>query len=128
MVGLTAAGGFMLASLRIDNTAAAVVVLAMGFAASDFILPNCWAVCLDIGKDKAGAVSGAMNTAGQAGGTIMAVLYGEMVERYGWSYPLIALSATFFIGAVLWLAIDPSKPLGSGPADPVRRPEAIVEG
>ena len=37
---------------------ASVVVLSMAYAGSDFMLPVAWAVCLDVGRKHAGAVTG----------------------------------------------------------------------
>jgi MFS family permease len=111
MGGVGLAGIFMIASLAIENQTLAIVVLAMGFAASDFMLPTCWAVCLDIGKDNAGTVTGAMNTAGQIGATIMSGLFGLAVGTYGWNLPLLAIGTISLISAGLWLVIDPTKPI-----------------
>ena len=105
------AGAFMIVSVAIENQTLAIVVLAMGFAASDFMLPTCWAVCLDVSKGNAGTVTGAMNTAGQMGATLMSGLFGFAVERYGWNLPLIAIGAISLLSAALWLAIDPTKPI-----------------
>ena len=74
--GVGLAGVLMLVSLVIENPYLAAFVLAAAFGASDFMLPNCWAVCLDIGKENAGAVTGAMNTAGQAGSAIVSAFTG----------------------------------------------------
>ncbi len=111
--GVGLAGVLMLTSLGIQNPYAAAVVLALAFAASDFMLPNCWAVCLDIGKENAGSVTGAMNTAGQAGSAIVAAVYGGMVETYGWNYPLVWIAGMSLVSAVLWFFIDPSEPLSA---------------
>lgn len=111
MGGVGLAGIFMLLSLVIANQPLALVVLAMGFAASDFMLPNCWATCLDVGKENAGTVTGAMNTAGQMGATISSVAFGYMTASYGWNIPLIGIAGLFFVSAFLWLAIDASRPL-----------------
>ena len=85
MAGVGLGGVFMLLSLLIEDPYVAAAVLALGFAASDFMLPTCWAVCLDIGKESAGTVTGAMNMAGQMGATIMSYGFGVMVEKYGWA-------------------------------------------
>ena len=116
MVGvcsLVVAGALMLASLGIENQTLAIIVLMAGFGASDFCLPNCWAVCLDIGKDNAGTVTGAMNTSGQIGASIMAIAFGSLVERYGYNTPLVAIALLFFVSALVWFVIDPTKPLVS---------------
>ena len=113
--GVGTAGLLMLASLQIENPVAAAVVLAAAFGASDFMLPTCWAVCLDIGRENAGAVTGAMNTAGQAGSAIVAAVYGGMVETYGWDLPLVFIAGMSLLSAVLWFFIDPTRPLTPSP-------------
>jgi len=113
--GVGTAGLLMLASLQIADPIVAAVVLATAFAASDFMLPTCWAVCLDIGGDNAGAVTGAMNTAGQMGSAIVAAVYGGMVETWGWDVPLIFVAGMSLLSAALWFFIDPTKPLSSKP-------------
>jgi sugar phosphate permease len=114
LVGLSsmgAAGLLMLASLAIENKTLALLALALSFAASDFMLPNCWAVCLDIGKRYAGTVTGAMNMAGQMGAAIAAAAYGDLVGQHGWNLPLIGLAALSLVSAALWLVIDPARQL-----------------
>lgn len=106
---MAAAGMLMLLSMLIDNKNLAIVILSLSFAVSDFMLPNCWAVCLDIGKRYAGTVTGAMNMAGQMGATIAAAAYGKMVGNYGWTTPLLGLAGLSLVSAVFWLAIDPTK-------------------
>ncbi len=112
--GAGLAGVLMLSSLAIENPYVAAAVLAAAFGASDFMLPNCWAVCLDIGKENAGAVTGAMNTAGQVGSAIVYAYYGMMIEQYGWNWPLVWIAVMSLISALLWLKIDPTKPIGGG--------------
>ena len=118
---MVSAGGFMLLSIALDNKLLGILALSFSFAVSDFMLPNCWAVCLDIGKRYAGTVSGAMNMAGQMGSTIAAAAYGGLVEKHGWNTPLIGLAAFSLISALLWLAIDPTKLLV-----PEEAPAALV--
>ncbi len=89
-----------------------VVWLALGYAGSDFMLPVAWAVCLDIGGRQAGAVSGAMNMAGQLGAFSTSVAFGYIVKATGsYDLPLIPMAAMTVVSALLWLKIDPTKPL-----------------
>ncbi len=125
--GVGLAGILMLLSLVIANPYVAASVLALAFAASDFMLPTCWAVCLDIGKENAGAVTGAMNTAGQAGSAIVAYTYGWMVEQYGWNIPLVFIAVMSLISAVLWFKIDPTQTISTGLGEPDLRPEAVLD-
>lgn len=109
--GVGAAGILMLLSLAIEDRVAASVVLALGFAASDVMLPVAWAVCVDVGREAAGTVSGAMNTAGQAGGVVMAIAYGYLIDTYGWDLPLALIACSCFVSVLFWLRIDATRPL-----------------
>ncbi len=111
MAGVGTAGALILLSLAIDDRVAASLLLALGFAASDFMLPASWAVCVDVGREASGAVSGAMNTAGQIGGVVMSIGYGSLVATYGWNLPLALIASLSFVSALFWLKIDPTKPL-----------------
>jgi MFS transporter, ACS family, glucarate transporter len=116
--GVGLGGVFMIVSLFIASPYVAAAVLALGFAASDFMLPTCWAVCLDIGKESAGTVTGAMNMAGQMGATIMSYGFGVLVEVYGWNWPLVLIAALSFVSAAIWLKIDPTRPIRSAETGP----------
>ena len=110
--GVGAAGALMLLSLAIEDRVVASVVLALGFAASDVMLPVAWAVCVDVGRQASGTISGAMNTGGQVGAVIMSVGYGALVDTYGWNLPLALIACSCFVSALCWLAIDPEKSVG----------------
>src|SRR5260370_35855623 len=93
MIGLSASAIFTVLTIITPNKYVALVFLALSYAGSDFMLPTAWSVCLDIGKKYAGAVTGAMNTAGQIGSFISSVLFGYFV-RYSGSYdiPLVPMT------------------------------------
>ena len=111
MAGVGSAGAFILLSLAIEDRVAASLVLALGFAASDMMLPAAWAVCVDIGREASGTISGSMNTAGQAGAAIMSVGYGALVDAYGWNLPLALIACSSFVSMLFWLKIDATRPL-----------------
>ncbi len=103
-----------------------VVWLALGYAGSDFMLPVAWAVCLDIGGRQAGAVSGAMNMAGQLGAFSTSIAFGYIVSATGsYDLPLIPMAAMTAVSALLWLKIDPTRPLAP-PAVAPRSPIAAT--
>ncbi len=86
--------------------------LALSYAGADFMLPTAWAVCLDIGRKYAGAVTGAMNTAGQIGSFISSVLFGYFVQWSGsYDIPLIPMAIILFISAISWMKIDATEEL-----------------
>lgn len=71
-------------------------------------------MCLDIGREYAGAMVGLMNTSAQAGGLVGSVLYGYIVKRFGsYDAPFIPMAAVLFVGALLWLKIDASAQLSA---------------
>lgn len=89
-----------------------IAFLAVAYAGSDFMLPVAWAVCLDVGGQKAGAVSGAMNTAGQIGSFLTTVLFGQLTSAFGsYDLPLIPIIVMSTVSALAWLKIDPTQRL-----------------
>jgi sugar phosphate permease len=88
---------------------AALMIAAFGLG--DGMLPCAWAICLDVGRNYSGAVSGAMNSAGQAAGYFATVLYGYLVTSFGYDGPLLFFAPSILVGAVLFALIDPTRPL-----------------
>jgi predicted MFS family arabinose efflux permease len=114
IAGLGASAAFTLAAALVEGKVAAAVLIALGLGASDFMLPSAWALCVDVGKDYAGAISGAMNTAGQIGSFLSSVLFGYAVAAWGsYNLPLIPIAALLAVSALLWLKIDPARVLSS---------------
>jgi MFS family permease len=111
-VSLALSALFLLATALTTGKAVAVVLLALGFGAMDCMLPSAWAVCLDVGREYAGAVSGAMNSAGQAGGFVCSILFGYLIQAFGdYDVPLFVIAAMVLISAGLYGLIDPTRPL-----------------
>jgi MFS family permease len=107
----TAACLLMLTATTQDRNLA-VLLLTMGFGVMDLMLPSAWAICLDISGPHAGAVTGAMNTAGQLGGFFCTVLFGYIVREYNdYDRPLFAIAAMVALAAFLFTRIDASRPL-----------------
>ena len=112
MIGLPiAAATFLAATLTQDPKMAALGMgVAAGFASMG--VAPAWAVCLEIGGKHAGVVTGAMNTFGNLGGTLMPLVMGECLQRWGsWNYSLITVAVFYLFAAACWLAIDPAKPI-----------------
>ena len=58
------------------------------------------------------AVSGAMNTAGQAGGFVCTLLFGYLVAAFGdYDVPIFIIAGMVMISAWIFWRIDASKPL-----------------
>jgi MFS transporter, ACS family, glucarate transporter len=91
---------------------AKALLLAAALAAADLALGACWAAPIDIARDHAGVVTGFMNTVGNLGGTVAPLVVGLAVERLGsWSLALDLTALVYAVGAMAWLAVDPTRPL-----------------
>ena len=102
---------FLLAGLTTDNQMAGYL-LATCVLMKDLALPIAFAVCVDIGQRNAGTVTGSMNFAGQLGGFFITILFGIIVEQTkNFNYPLFMIAGCLFVSALLWLRIDPTRPV-----------------
>lgn len=114
---------FLVATALTTGKVTGVVLLALGFGIMDCMLPAAWAMCLDVGGRHAGAVSGAMNTAGQAGGFVCTVLFGYLVQASGsYDRPIFVIAAMVMASAWLFWKIDATKPLVAETAETARKP------
>ena len=72
----------------------------------------CFAVCVDIGKKRAGTISALMLTMGSLGNVVSALAFGAFVQYTGsWTPPFLVAAAANLAGCLLWLKIDPRKRL-----------------
>jgi predicted MFS family arabinose efflux permease len=110
-----AVSALLMTALSLTHDKTAIVVLSsLGFGVADLMLPTAWAVSLDLGGRYAGVVSGAMNTAGQLGGFVSAVLFGYAVTATGgYMMPLWIVAGMVMCGALLFWRIDASRLLVS---------------
>ena len=96
----------------IPGKMAVFVFLSLCFGIFDLMLPSAWALCIDLGKQHAGAISGAMNTFGNVGGFFCGILFGYLVQASGnYNLPLYMIAAMLLISAVLFSFINPTKPI-----------------
>ncbi len=96
----------------IPGKMAVFVFLSLCFGIFDLMLPSAWALCIDMGKNFAGAISGAMNTAGNIGGFFCGILFGYLVQASNdYNMPLYMIAGMLIISAVLFAFINPLKPI-----------------
>lgn len=112
MLGLGACGFLILmAAISSNNTITSSCLIGANFSFSFGVMVS-YAVCADIGRNNAGTVTGAMNFFGQMGAFSLALIFGKIVQvTKHFDYPLYLLAIVLFTGCLLWLAIDPEKPL-----------------
>jgi predicted MFS family arabinose efflux permease len=110
MCGFGAAGLLVLPALLIPSPVLSALLFASSDAAAALVHGVCFAVCLDIGLERAGTVSALMLTAGSLGNIGSALSFGSFLQYAGsWTPPFLVASAANLMGAFLWLKIDPRK-------------------
>jgi len=94
----------------IPGKMAVFIFLSLCFGIFDLMLPSAWALCIDLGKQHAGTISGAMNTAGNLGGFCCGILFGYLVQMSGnYNLPLYLIALMLLISALLFCFINPTK-------------------
>ena len=115
VAALTAAGLLTIAAMLTRQQLLTVILLSLVYGAITFQQSSVFGVCLDIGKNHAGAMVGLMNTSSQVGGLLGSVAYGYIVERFNsYDAPFAPMAGLLFLGALLWLKIDASTTLTAG--------------
>ena len=106
LVGLSLSGSAMLFAAYTDNLSVTIIMLALGLAFMDVTSPVSWAVATGLGKNHAGAITGAMNTAGLLGGTVASLGIGYLISWTGnYNVPVTLIGAQLILGAALTLGI-----------------------
>jgi ACS family glucarate transporter-like MFS transporter len=111
--GLAGGAVLLFAAAITDHKIAAALFLALAYFSMDCFMPVAWASTIDLGRRSAGAVSGAMNMAGQLGSFLSNLAYGYLVSGFHGEYnrTLIPLAAMTAVAAVVFSRLDPSIPL-----------------
>ena len=116
MTGLGLCGLFILAAAMSTDNNFTAVCLILSNASFSFGVMSSYAVCADIGRNNAGTVTGAMNFFGQMGAFFLAIIFGKIVDATGnFDTPLFVLFIVELTGCLLWLVINPNKPLQADP-------------
>lgn len=89
---------------------AIVVFSTLAFGVMDLMLPSAWAMCIRLGGDHGGTATGMMNTAGNLGGWMSAVLFGYVVKSTGdYELPLRGIAVAVLLAAMLFACVDVSR-------------------
>ncbi len=123
-VSLIGAGILLAAAGLTSDAWAAVACIAAGLGVMNGMLPVSWSLCVDLGREHAGAVSGAMNTAGQIGSFLSSVAFGYMVQSFGsYDRALLPLAFMLVVSGGIFALIKPTESadrLEAGAAGPNR--------
>lgn len=112
MIGFGLAAIGLIGSVYMDTALGAVAFLSLAILGADMTLPPSWTLCVDIGKQHAGTVSGAMNMAGNIGSFITALAFPYLQAWTGSVTPFFFLGAALnVLGVILWSRIKADQPL-----------------
>ncbi|MDH3650145.1 MAG: MFS transporter [Saprospiraceae bacterium] len=102
MVGFSLAAAGLIGSLFMDTPLGAIFFLSVAIFGADMTLPPSWALCVDIGKRNAGAVSGTMNMAGNLGSFLTALAFPYLTDWTGSEETFFYVAAALNLLAI-WL-------------------------
>jgi sugar phosphate permease len=110
--GLTMSGLMLVLVARTENNVLAAWLIAVALFFQFLTTPAVWATCLDIGRRRSGVVSGTTNMCGNFAGTLAPIVFGYIWGHWkSLSLPFYIAAAFLAVGVVMWLFIDPRKPL-----------------
>jgi dipeptide/tripeptide permease len=70
-----------------------------------------WTVAVALGGSRGGTTAAYMNTGGNAGGLLAPVVTPQLSAYFGWQIGMGLASVVAFVGALLWVGIDPDAQL-----------------
>jgi MFS family permease len=115
--GFAIAGIALLPGVLAASPIAAMICLTIALAGLELTVSVSWAISIDIGGDFSGSVSSVMNTWGNVGGAVSAVMVGYLATLLGWTSPFLVASALCLFSALVVSRIDPRR---SATGQPVR--------
>jgi ACS family glucarate transporter-like MFS transporter len=116
IVGFVGASVSVFAFTQVADPLRAMLLLGLAGFFNDFVMPACWAGCMDIGGRYSGTVSGAMNMVGNIGGALSPLIIGYILtwNPGNWTLTFYVSSTIYLMGGVCWLFIDAHTPLEEG--------------
>jgi ACS family glucarate transporter-like MFS transporter len=117
VIAYSLGGTFMLVGFfcRPSHIGLAYAALCLSSFVKDLAMPSSWATTIDIGQRYSGTVAGIMNTVGNLGQVISVPVVAWLAAMAGqpghpaWKVSLYFNAAMFFIAALSWLFVDPSR-------------------
>jgi len=112
IIGFTLAAIGILGSIFMTEVNGAIIFISLAVFGADMTLSPSWSLCVDVGKEHAGAVSGTMNMAGNLGSFFTALAFPYMQAYFGTNTPFFYLAAALNVLAIfLWFSIRSDRPL-----------------
>lgn len=111
MIALTGAAILAFAGVRVRSAGMAVLLLSLGAALTWMNEGPIWAGMTDLAAPIAGVAGGFLNTGGNLGGALAALLTPWIAKELGWDVAFGVASVCALAGAALWIGFDPNRPV-----------------
>ena len=117
--GFLLAGLFVIPAAMTKSPLVSVLCLAASFFCLEVMNGVAWSVCMDVGRQFSGTVSGVMNMCGAFAASLTAIVYGVLFDKGMWIAPFFVTAGVMFSGALIWtFLIDPNVSVIDPPAQP----------
>ena len=111
-VGALGGAALLVLATCLTHPYLAVTAIALVAFCNDIQLPGAWTACMDVGGKYVATLSGTMNMMGNVGGFVSPIVCGYIVKHTGqWHLAFYVTAATYLLGALCWLSMDPVTPL-----------------
>ena len=111
MSGKLIAAGLVLVSINIESAYSMMAVLGVAKFFTDWSQPTVWGTVTDISGPAAGRIFGTVNMVGSLGGSVIAPIFGRMLDHIGWNAVFFSVAGMYLAAGLTWLVIDPTKRL-----------------
>lgn len=108
-LALAGAAVLVFVGARVDDARLAVVILSAGAALSWTPEGPSWACMMEIASPVAGTAGGFLNTGGNFGGALAALLTPWFAKEIGWTGAFAVASAFAVLGSLLWIGVDATR-------------------
>ncbi len=111
LVCLPLSAALIVVGINLTSPAAVAAVLALSFGLASSTDGPFWACAIDVGGKHVGSAGAILNTGGNLGGSLAPLITPFIAAYFGWSWGLYVGSLLLAGGALVWLGIDPTKPI-----------------
>jgi MFS family permease len=111
-VSYTLAGVALLAAASTSTPVLAATLIAVATGLTMFTLGAAWGTVIEVGRDHVGVVGATMNSVGNLAAMLNPLIVAYSVQWFGnWNLPLYLMGGLFFVGALCWTVVDPTRPV-----------------
>jgi sugar phosphate permease len=100
--GFLLAGFFVIPAAMTSSPLVSVLCLAASFFCLEVMNGVSWSVCMDVGGQFSGTVSGVMNMCGAFAASLTAIVYGALFDKGMWIAPFFVTASVMLAGALIW--------------------------